>query len=279
MSPKEELYPNYTRAFELHELGMTLSLAETRCLSWPEIRPRLRSIWQDPQGEQLILRVQEMSLSEEESVELCDEIRHLSVIADQLHGRDRSTVDRRVLRLARCLPPSLLHELAMSELEHHRKLRRVGAYKALRDVGVTADIAPQLTVRYRETHDQELLTLIARWPDAVRAVDVEWLVTELDEQYWRTRVIEALIRTGDQRANRFVLSHPHEFVHAVGRAHAMEYSNTILDLVTLHPQNVDLLSITAWTFGILGNREGLVLVRELFEKEPASLPRREAPSS
>jgi hypothetical protein len=193
MSTPIQLPPEFKRELDLQQLARTLSLAAIRCLSWEEIRPRLRSVWNDPQSEELILRVQEKDLSEQQGKELREEIKYLSAIAEQLHSRDRYTVDRRLMRLARALPQTELYEYALADLNHSRKLRRVGAYKILREVGVSRELAPRLVERYRETEDQDLLTLIARSPEAIQAVDVDWLLSELDKQYWRMRVIEGLI--------------------------------------------------------------------------------------
>ena len=266
--------PEYKRELDLQQLATTLTLAEIRCLSWDELRPRLRSIWRDPQADEIILRVHEIELSERQAAELATEVSYLSLIAESLHERDRYRLDRRLIRLARALPQSLLYDCALADLGHRRKLRRVGAYKVLREVGISGELAPRMVSCYREIHDQNLLHLIARSPNAVRAVDVDWLLSELDEQYWRMRVIEGLIRTGDERTPRLLDSHPREFVHAVGRTQAAKHTDSIRALIRLQPSDWELLSLAAWAMGRLGDRAGLAEVRELLEQELASNPLR-----
>jgi hypothetical protein len=115
MSTPIQLPPEFKRELDLQQLARTLSLAAIRCLSWEEIRPRLRSVWNDPQSEELILRVQEKDLSEQQGKELSEEIKYLSAIAEQLHSRDRYTVDRRLMRLAHALPQTELYEYALAD--------------------------------------------------------------------------------------------------------------------------------------------------------------------
>lgn len=267
-----ELPPDYKRELDLQQLGMTLSLAEIRCLTWTEIRPRLQSIWNDPQADEIILRVQEIELSKHDAAELAAEIGYLSATAERLHDRDRSRADRRLVRLSRGLPQSLLYEHALSELSHRRKLRRVGAYRVLRDIGVNSELAGKLVARYTETRDQDVLRLIARSPDAVSAVDAEWLLSALDEQYWRMRVIEGLILTGDSRSGRFIYSHAREFVHAVGRTQAKHYAAAVRTLIPSQSADWELVSLVAWALGRLGERNGLAEIRELLDRELAANP-------
>jgi hypothetical protein len=274
MSMSIQLPPEFKRELDLQQLARTLSLAAIRCLSWEEIRLRVHSVWNDPQSEELILRVQEMDLSQQQGEELSEEIKYLSRVAEQLHSRDRHTVDRRLMRLARALPQTELYDYALADLNHSRKLRRVGAYKILREVGISRELAPHLVERYRETEDQDLLTLIARFPEAIQAVDVDWLLSELDEQYWRMRVIEGLIRNQDQTATRYMSSYPHEFVHSIGRCRATILGPAIHEVVRTHPSDWDLLSLAAWALGMLGDRTGLAEISQLLERELAANPLR-----
>lgn len=252
---------DYQREREIERLARTLSLAEVRCLSWDEIRPRLRRLWDDPQADELVIRVEEIGLSASESVELANAIVQLSSEAVAYDRRTRPRLDRRLMRLAGKLPRDLRYEQALTDLRHPRKLRRLGACKALREIGVDEQLAPKLVRCYQETADQALLQLIARSPAAVGAVDARWLVTSLDESYWRMRTIEALVLRGAGDVEEYSCSHPREFVHAVGRARGLSHKSALRSLLREHSRDLDFVALVAWALGRLEDREGLTALR------------------
>jgi len=270
MSDSSQLPPEFIKEQGLYELERSLSLAEVRCLSWPEIRPRLRVIWKDPQAKELILHIQEIDLSESEGKELAEEVKCLSVAAEQLHGRDRYTVDSRLMQAAKALPQTELYKHALDDLNHRRKLRRLGAYNILRRIGLCKEWAPRLVERYRETGDQDLLTLIARSPEAIQSIDADWLLSELEEQYWRMRVIEVVIRNSGQMGSKYASSYPHEFVHAAGRSRATNLAPVIREVFLSHSSDWELLSLSAWALGLFGDREGLAEIRRILDRELAT---------
>jgi hypothetical protein len=172
-----------------------------------------------------------------------------------------------LMQLAKALPNTELYEHALADLKHCRKHRRIGAYKALRKIGICKELAPRLVERYRETGDQDLLTLIARSPEAVVAIDSDLLLSELEEHYWRVRVIEAIISKYSDRARRYVSAYPSEFVHAVGRLRAIHFVSEIRELVRSHLSDWELLSLSAWTLGICGDRKGVGEIRRILNRE------------
>jgi hypothetical protein len=240
-------------------------MAEVRCLGWVEIRPKLRTIFLDEGAEELIFRLGEIALTDDEANELAGEVEALSREVELLPSRERSRADRKLLRVARALPKRMLYLHALEDLGHSRKLRRLGAYRALRDVGVSAEIAPFLITRFEETGDLEVLTLIARCPEAVCAVDVTYLLTHLDEDYWRARVIEGLLRKQDDRAKKTLDAFPREFAHAVGRCRETNWIPVLRAMISA--EDVVVLGTITWALGVLGDRQGLVTVREIVKNE------------
>jgi hypothetical protein len=256
------------REWHLDKLARTLLLAEIRCLPWSAICARLLTVWSDDEAEGLIYRVREMTLSNREAEDLANAIKQISEAAESLRGGDQTRADRRLVRLALALPTDRLYEYALADLAHSRKLRRAGAYMALKKLGVSAELASKLILRFRETGDQDLLTLIARSPEAVHAVDVEFLLSHLGESYWRMRVIEALMRADDDRANNMSAGYPREFAHAAGRCRDARWISAIRRLIS--PGDLEMLQTVAWALGVLGDSEGLAAVREIWERESAA---------
>lgn len=269
MDSTYKLPPELQRELDLQKVEHTLSQAEIRCLTWDKIRPRIHSIWEDQQAEEIIQRVQELTFSSDESEELAREIQHLSTIAEQLRSQDRSKLDRNLIRLALALPQHLLCELALTDLDHHRKLRRQGAYRMLRNININAELAQRLVEKYNLRKDQKLLELIARCPEAIQVVDVIWILGQLDEQYWRMRVIQVLMQVGDNRAIQLSSTYPREFVHAAGRLGANDFTAVVMDLVRTHSSDLELLSLSAWALGKIGNQDRLADIRRILEHERA----------
>jgi hypothetical protein len=122
-----------------------------------------------------------------------------------------------LLRLVRALPSELAVRFAEPYVDHPRKGRRQWAYVALREKHISPEVARKCADSFRRTGDQEALMLIARNPECVLEVGPEFLLSNLNEKYWRARVLEALIGHDRTAALFWSRKYPLEFAHALGR--------------------------------------------------------------
>ena len=97
-----------------------------------------------------------------------------------------------------------------------------------------------------------MLELIARTVSVVGKVDADFLLQNLSEEYWRVRVLQALLCHRPQPAVKLAADYPKEFIWAVGRAKADSYLPLLGKLAKLNKRKIDMLSIYARALGQLG---------------------------
>jgi hypothetical protein len=236
----------------LDELVRTIRLARVRCIAPEKLIARVPGIWEDANRSEVILRLSELELSEQQLIKLADAVRVLAHVGDRLPSREKSRVDSALGRIIRILPRSVANELVEPFLDHPRRSRREIAYRSLRQVGVTVEMARKLIQAFERTGDENLLELIARSSETVPKVNALFLLEKLSEDYWRVRVIQALLRHAPTRAIELASSFPREFVWALGREKARAQLNIAIQLSREHPRDIEFLSLFAWALGQLG---------------------------
>jgi hypothetical protein len=200
------------------ELERTLRLARIRCLGAAKIVARMPGIIEDSDRNELLIRLEELELSKEQIEAVATAVRTLATYGDTLPSREKLRVDATIARIVKTLPRETANELVRPFLDHARRARREIAYKSLKNIGVTLALANDLIANFQRTGDEQMLELIARTEDVVTKVDAEFLLQNLSDEYWRTRVLAALLRELPQRAVELAGDYPKEFIWAVGRA-------------------------------------------------------------
>jgi hypothetical protein len=242
------------RMCALMEMASDIRAARIRCLSTAELIGTLDLIWGEPDDRPLVIRrLLEVDLDPDDSNALAEALQRLDGIAGQLPRRFRDIADRVVSRLIVRLDLSVARRFAVADLDHARKARRLRAYQTLRRIGVGAELTPRIVQRFRDTGDQEALQLLARFTDSVAAADALFLLENLDEEYWRARVVQALLLAGSDVAivqDRW----PWELIYAAGRAGAFDLLPTIRAIVQDAPDDMHIRGIAIWTFGRLQAR-------------------------
>lgn len=251
----------------LNDIKGVLALAEIRCLSHTELLLRIPAIWEDPNREDVIRRLSEITLSSDEQETLLNHLKRLSNLGDELGSRDKVRVDRIIGRLGRLLPGSLAAELATSFLRSKRKGRREVAFALFRAIELNKQFGELLLRCFRENRDQRPLQIIAKSEETVPDLDAEFLLQNLEEHYWRARVLEALIRHDIERAVGLATSYPREFVHAVGRCEAVSLSRVVHNLEKKYQDDVEFVSLYVWTLGKIGDFRELKRMRKIIEQK------------
>jgi len=190
----------------------------------------------------------------------------LAEAADRLPSRDKAAADRRLEMWMRLLPQSEALNLAMRFRSHQRKARRDIAERTLKRVGVDPAIAAFLLAEYQTTRSQSCLEMIARSPRAVLSVDAEYLLANLDDSYWRMRVIEGLLRESRRRAYALSRKYPFEFIYAVGRLGLHEALPRLRSLFRDHSEDMEYLSLYSWTLEQLGANRDLCSLQRFVNK-------------
>jgi hypothetical protein len=250
------------RQMQLAEIEHTIRLGEIRCLSFEVLLSRIERLWLDSAASELVFRLCEEDFSHNELHALGDAIRRLANVVENLPAATKSTMDRAIRRVLCRMPPEIACPIVEPWLEHKRKLRREIAYRVLRDVGVTTDVGPRLLAVFQRTYDQDALKLIARNPGAAASSDADAVLEGLDEEYWRMRMLEALLSVDPDRASALKSRYPREFVWAIGRKKAFEFLPVIKALSDSLTPDLDFLSLYGWALGQLGASDNLQQLKE-----------------
>ncbi len=235
----------------LAELELTLRLGRIRCLGAAEIVARLPGIVEDSDQNELLIRLAELELTQEQIEAVANVVRMLAAYGDTLRSREKPRVDATIARIMKTLPKDTVNELVRPLLDHARRARREIAYKLLRHTGVTVEMADHLIDIFHRTGDEKMLELIARTASVVAEVDAEFLLRNFPDEYWRVRVLEALLHHRPQRAVDLAADFPREFIWAVGRVKADSYLPLMDTIVNINFNAFDILSIYSWTLGQL----------------------------
>ncbi len=83
------------------------------------------------------------------------------------------------------------------------------------------------------------------------------ILKKTDEEYWKARLIENLIINQQEEVSKIYTIYPFEFVHAVGRIGNKKYTSMIKELFEKNKNDLEFLSIYAYTLGKLGAKNGL----------------------
>ena len=238
----------------LGELNRTIRFARLRCLSVAQIFDRISNL-EDDDANDYVYRLSEMQLTD-------TEIEHLVAVMDEVAQRSEYTpaklkakLDRRLLRLVRLLPSVFANHFAEPFVSHRRKARRQWAYSALREKEITESIAVKLLEVFHQTGDQEALKLIARNPPRIPEIGAQVLLENLEDEYWRARVVEALLLNNRQVALAISSQYPIEFAHAAGRVEDTSLLGTLSDLFDHNQHDIDFLSMYAYALGKLQGRD------------------------
>lgn len=253
----------------LDNLNKTIDFALRRCLTIAEIIEKLLS---PENGHDIdtsyIKLLQEKKLSDTDSDLLKSAINRLELMGEKANKRLKEKINRTIPRILKLLSSHLPISFAQKQLEHRLKSRRKCAYAMLRDQPINDQLAQILAKIYREKGDQEALELIARNPSQVCLVGATFLINNIKNEYWRARVIEALLMHDRSAAYAFSHTYPCEYARAVGRyAKDRENKNEELlhSLVSLFQPNShdeEFVSMYAYALGRLKARHQLLKLQE-----------------
>ena len=254
------------RKMLMEEIDRTLSLAEVRSQPFDELLNSIERLPDISNSAEVVFRVCEYEPSRNQAYSLAESVRRLAEIVDGLPSRRKPTYDRAIRRILSRLPAEAAWPVADPWLEHKRKFRRETAYAILRKTGIDEKAGSRLLEVFESTGDQTALELIARNPSATRALDVKQVLPLFEDEYWRMRLVEAILVDDETRALTLAADFPREFTHAVGRQKQKRLVPKLRDLLALQSENLDYLSIYAWALGQVGALDEIGRLREHIER-------------
>jgi hypothetical protein len=262
MDNDKTIIDDFVTQMKLGELDRTIRYARLRCLSLDEIVDRIARLDEGDSKTDYVHRLSEMELTDSELERLVDAMDLLAQRSENAPSKLKLKLDRTLLRLVRLLPSDLANRFAEPFVDHRRKARRRWAYAALRQKQISQAIAAKLLKVFHETGDQDALQLIARNPERVPEIGAEVLMESLDEEYWRARVVEALLLHDRQSALSLCDQYPFEFAHAAGRVEDTSLLDPLCELLDDNRDDLEFLSIYAYALGKLRGKDELESLEE-----------------
>ncbi len=253
---------DFKTQMKLGKLNRTIQYARLRCLSPDEITDRIAKLDEGDDVNDYVHRLSEIGLADSELERLVDAMNGLAQRSENAPSKLKAKLDRTLLRLVRLLPSNLANRFAEPFVDHRRKARRQWAYSELREKHISQTIAVKLLKVFHETGDQEALQLIARNPERVPEIGADVLLENLDEEYWRTRVVEALLLHDRQTALSFSHQYPFEFAHAAGRIEDTSLLSPLCELFEHNRDDLEFISIYAYALGKLRGKDQLQSLEE-----------------
>jgi hypothetical protein len=202
---------------------------------------------------------------------LCD----LCVQADTVPGKQKAWLERQIGRLLETLPSELSRPIVLALLSHRRKSRQAIGLKCLSMCPIDDEAAKLILNRFRDTQNIAFLKCLLRQPAQLSVVDPYDLIGAFDDSYWKMRVVEATLKSDFKVGERFAVTHPIQFVWAVGRLNYTHAIPIISECMRVANDKVELVGIVAWAFGKLGAFEQLIelapMLDQLDEENEAQL--------
>jgi hypothetical protein len=132
----------------------------------------------------------------------------------------------------------------------------------MRGKELSPNLLPDLVEVFDQRRDQEVLQLIARNPPLVIELDPGFLLSNLNDQYWKARAIEALLQNDRDAGLRVAEEYPIEFAHAVGRLRDKSLLKPLSALLEPNAMSISFLSIYSYALGRLGALDELERVSQ-----------------
>ena len=275
----EEAINFYCRDNMLKELLASMLRAKVRCMTMNQLCDELESILECEFYEELLVGIRERELTNADAEQLAKVLDKLVAASETLPRRERDIVLRATKRVACLLPSQLALRIGAPFLNYKVKVGRDIAYATYRSVGVPAEHAQNLFDRFQSTGDQELLILLAYSSEAVLALDGLDLVSSIEDNYWRARVVGVYLEGDRARARTASSDFPTAFVLAVALSRDESWFSKLDGLLHKNLDNLEFLRLYAYALGRLGRGDALreleVIADSLVSKHAAESEGRE----
>lgn len=252
---------NFVEEHKAMGLLGAIALAEYRCLPTNQLASRLARVWELEDADILLRQLRERTLEDADVRVLVDVVGTLSIDLEELSTRERRACLRAIKRIVKLLPPDEATQIAGRFLDHRWKLGREIAYEGYKVGSLPQDRVGAILDHYTASGDQGLLELVARQRSEVPTAVAEILLDELEEPYWRGRVMAAVLEVDCARARILSTRFPREYAHAVGRLRARAELAHLVQLFSENGRNFDFLHLYAYALGKLGRVNELLELR------------------
>ena len=248
---------NLELEYSLKQLKHTIDYAKFRCISTSELIQGLSEYQVDTFVENYFSRLNELKLTAKDYTLLISSIDKLINKYTNLTTKDKIKFENFIRRLIVYLPSHLTHKYFDIFINSTRKTGRKIAYKSICNNLLTKTQINLLFELYLDKKEEEALKAIVYSSVRLELENIIPILKKTDEEYWKARLIENLIINQQEEVSKIYTIYPFEFVHAVGRIGNKKYTSMIKELFEKNKNDLEFLSIYAYTLGKLGAKNGL----------------------
>lgn len=251
---------NLELTYEIQQLEHTIEFAKFRCIPISKIIHNLSKYKAGDFVDHYLSRLSEVKLTNKEYNQLIESIDKIIDSYSTLSSKEKIKVENFISRLIIYLPSKLRYKYFDIFINCTRKTGRKIAYKAIYENSPNKNKVLLLVSIYLKKREQEALKAIIYSPIKLDLETISLLLEKIDEEYWKARLIENVLRNKQKEISSIYLKYPFEFVHAVGRIGNKEYLNMTKEAFEENKGDLDFLSIYAYTLGKLGAKKELTFL-------------------
>ncbi len=186
---------------------------------------------------------------------------------EETPSKHRYKSDSLLKKLLRILPSEISYEYGMLCFEHRRKSRREIGFDYFKRNAQCKESVEKLLELYRMTFDKRILELIARNYKVgfLEPEDLNFILSEIDEGYWRTRIIEVLIEDGlEENTIKILNKYPYESIYAMGRLGDDSMLPIIKDHLEGFISDLESIGLVFWALGKVGAKDEINKLAQMF---------------
>lgn len=241
----------------LQQLEQTIEYAKFRCMPTSELIQKLSEYEAGDFTYNYFGRLNEIELSNDDYSLLIYSVDKLISKYKNLPTKDKTKFENFIRRLIVYLPSHLTHKYFDIFINSTRKTGRKIAYTSICNNLLTKTQINLLFELYLDKKEEEALKAIVYSSVRLELENIIPILEKTDEEYWKARLIENLIINQQEEVSKIYTMYPFEFVHAVGRIGNKKYISMIKELFEKNKNDLEFLSIYAYTLGKLSAKNEL----------------------
>lgn len=242
-------------------------MAKVRCLPFDALLTRLRGIFADNDGEEVIIATCEFAHDDAQDHQLADVVRELASRSDSITGVRKDRLDRRLGLLLKAVSSQRARPIALEFLEHRRGTRRDAGFNRLELELIDDETTKLFWSLFQKTLDTRFLKVLLRHPLRLSVMNPLTLAEQfVDDDYWKMRVVEATLLSDFHAGTALASNYAKAFIWASGRLGDQRLLPFVSESFRIANDKALLVGITAWAFGKLRGYNELLALEPLLDE-------------
>jgi len=216
----------------------------------------------------VVKRLHQVQLDQKATDELEKFIVYLIKVRQSLNSKDRSYCDSLMRFVLEICPDRRSNPILVNLLQNgNGKLLEI-TYQMLIKKTLTPNEAKKIIELYYKSNNVTLLELLARHSNVINSLKIaKFLISNLTELYWKSRVLQAVLTNGIIGGIEFSKKYPLAFIYAVGRLERKDLLIHIKPMISMFLNDHDNLGLVIWTLGKIQAKREIAYIEKLLLTE------------